>query len=114
MGSYSGDETKVVATSIQGKNPSIYVSKNEPVIDERKRSELFHIKFMSKHTKNDTLFYSGSQENLISEENLRNYISKLSYTLNHIHLDGYVIMHICKLQNNVGLGFPLILDLLME
>ena len=35
--------------------------------DERKRNELFHIKVISKHTKIDTLFYSGSQVNLISE-----------------------------------------------
>ena len=60
LGSDFGDETKVVATSIQGKNPSIYVSKNEPVIDERKRSELFNIRVISKHTKIDTFFYSGS------------------------------------------------------
>ena len=68
MGSYSGDETKVVAASIQDKIPSCLISRNEPVIDERKRSELFHIRVISKHTKIDTLFYSGSQANLISEE----------------------------------------------
>jgi hypothetical protein len=35
---------------------------------ERKRSEIFHIRFISKHTKFDTLFDSGSQDNIISEE----------------------------------------------
>ena len=68
MGLDYGDETKVVATSIQGKIPSCSVSRNESVIDERNRSELFHIRVISKHTKIDTLFDSGSQTNLISEE----------------------------------------------
>jgi hypothetical protein len=68
LGSDSGDETKVIATSIQGNIPSCFVSRNEPVVDERKRSELFHIRVISKHTKIDTLFYSGSQANLISKE----------------------------------------------
>ena len=52
LGSESRDETKVVATSIQGKIPSCSVSRNEPVIDERKRSELFDIRVISKHKKN--------------------------------------------------------------
>ena len=34
----------------------------------QKRSELFHIRVISKHTKIDTLFDSGSQENIILEE----------------------------------------------
>ena len=67
LGSDSGDETKVIATSIQGKIPSCYVSRNESVVDERKRSELFHIRVIYKHTKIDTLFYGGSQANPISE-----------------------------------------------
>ena len=65
LGTHSGDETKFVSTISLGKNPSIYVSNNEPVFDERKRSELFHIRVISKHTKIDIIFYSGSQENLI-------------------------------------------------
>jgi hypothetical protein len=67
LGSNSGDETKVIATSIQGNTPCS-VSRNEPIIDERKRSELFHIRVISKHTTIDTLFDSGSQANLISKE----------------------------------------------
>ena len=35
---------------------------------EEKRIELFHVRVISKHTKVDTLFDSGSQANLISEE----------------------------------------------
>ena len=62
-----GEETKVVATSIQGKIPSCSVSRNESVINERKKSELFHIRVISKHTKIDIYIYSGSQSNLISE-----------------------------------------------
>ena len=50
----------MVSTSIQGKNTSIYVSKNELVVYERRMSDLFHIRVISKHTKNDTLFDIGS------------------------------------------------------
>jgi hypothetical protein len=35
------------------------------------RIELFHIRVVSKHTKIDTLFDSGSQANLISEETVK-------------------------------------------
>ena len=49
LGFESGDETKVVSTIFQDKIPSIFVSKNEPVVDERKRSELFRIRVISKH-----------------------------------------------------------------
>ena len=90
--------------------PSCSVSRNEHVINERKRSGLFHIRVISKHTKIYTPIYSGSQANPISEEVVRNQIWKLSDTLNHIHLDGYVIMHNYKLQNSVDLGLPLLLD----
>ena len=36
--------------------------------DEKRRIELFHVRVISKHTKIDTLFDSGSQANLISED----------------------------------------------
>ena len=36
--------------------------------DEDTTIELFHIRVVSKHTKIDTLFDSGSQANLISED----------------------------------------------
>jgi hypothetical protein len=35
---------------------------------EKERIEIFHIRVISKHTKIDTLFDTGSQENLISED----------------------------------------------
>jgi hypothetical protein len=37
-------------------------SNNESHHDEHRRNELFHIIFVSKHTKMDTLFDLGSQE----------------------------------------------------
>ena len=36
--------------------------------EEKRRIELFHVRVTSKHTKIDTLFDSGSQANLISED----------------------------------------------
>ena len=36
--------------------------------NEEERIELFHVRVISKHTKIDTLFDSGSQANLVSEE----------------------------------------------
>ena len=59
---------KIAATAFQDKLSSKCVVKYEPIINEKKRSELFHIRVISKHTKIDTLFDSGSQANLISEE----------------------------------------------
>jgi hypothetical protein len=73
LGSDSGDETKITVTGIKGKNSeastssSIQSSKVDSEVDEDKRTELFHIRVISKHTKIDTLFDSGSQVNLISE-----------------------------------------------
>lgn len=71
LGSDSGDKATITTTSIKGKdseastsNSSYYVDKES---NERKRNELFHIRVISKHTKIDTLFDSGSQVNLISE-----------------------------------------------
>jgi hypothetical protein len=65
LGSDSGDETKIMAMGIQGissiasSSSSTHSSKYETMHDERKRSELFHIRVISKHTKIDTLFDSG-------------------------------------------------------
>jgi hypothetical protein len=44
----------------------------ESVIDQKKRSEFFHVKYIVKHTKVDTLFDNGSQANLISEAIVKN------------------------------------------
>ena len=71
MGSDSGDETTVIATGIKGKDSKASTSTSSHSVDndndERKRNEIFHIRVISKHTKIDTLFDSGSQVNLISE-----------------------------------------------
>jgi hypothetical protein len=56
LGSDSGDESKITAVGLTGKNGEGYDS----------RSELFHIRVIMKHTKVDTLTDSGSQSNLIS------------------------------------------------
>ena len=47
---------------------TIYSIYSNVTQDEDTRIELFHIRVVSKHTKIDTLFDSGSQANLISEE----------------------------------------------
>jgi hypothetical protein len=69
LGSDLGDEGKITAIGVQGKDSfhSSSSSNNESHVDERKRNELFHIKVVSKHTKIDTLFDMDSQVNLISE-----------------------------------------------
>jgi hypothetical protein len=69
----SGDEKNITAMGYQGNNyvasPSSSSNDNVDVNQQEKmRIELFHIRIVSKHTKIDTLFDSGSQENIISEE----------------------------------------------
>ena len=60
-----------MAIGIKGKNPQASTSTSLHSVDnendERKINELFHIRVISKHTKIDTLFDSGSQVNLIVE-----------------------------------------------
>jgi len=66
------DETTIATTGIKGKNSEESTSNSAQSIineeNERKRHELFHARFISKHQKIDILFDSGSQINLISEE----------------------------------------------
>jgi hypothetical protein len=67
LGSDSGDEGNITTVGVQGKD-SLHASSSsndESHVDEQKRNELFHIRVVSKHTKIDTLFYLGSQVNLI-------------------------------------------------
>jgi hypothetical protein len=76
LGSDSGDETKITAMGYQGNgsNASTSSSSNNNVNvtqQEKERIELFHIRVVSKHTKIDTLFDTGSQANLISEETVK-------------------------------------------
>jgi hypothetical protein len=71
-----GDETKIAAMGYQGNNSiaSTSSSSNANVNvtqQEKTRIELFHIRVISKHTKIDTLFDSGSQANLISEKTVK-------------------------------------------
>ena len=75
LGSDSSDARKITAMVSTGKSydasssSSTYASSsNINHLDEDKRVEFFHITVTSKHTKIDTLFDSGSQANLISEE----------------------------------------------
>lgn len=44
------------------------INNSNNISNEDNRIELFHIQVISKHTKIDTLFDSGSQENLISTD----------------------------------------------
>ena len=62
--------------------------------NEKRRIELFHIRIISKHTKIDTLFDSGSQANIISED----LVKKLKLeTITHPKL--YPLGWICKDDN---------------
>ena len=68
LGSDSGDEARITVVGVQGKS-SFHVgssSINKSHDNERRRSELFHIRVVSKHTNIDTLFDLDSQVNLIS------------------------------------------------
>jgi hypothetical protein len=49
-------------------NSSVQSAKLESDTNQKKRSEIFHVRVIVKHTKVDTLFESGSQVNIISEE----------------------------------------------
>jgi predicted secreted protein len=74
LGSDSGYKEKIIVVGVQGKYSlhasSIYTNESHDV--ERKRNELFHIRVVSKHTKIDTLFDLGSQNNLIFEALVKN------------------------------------------
>jgi len=70
LGSDSGDEEKITIVGLQGKVSS-HASSSSTVpslANDKRRSELFHIRVVTKHTKVETLFVPGSQVNLISEE----------------------------------------------
>lgn len=71
MASDSGDKTSITTIDIKGKDSEAYTSNSSHSVDnesnERKRNELFHIRVISKHTKIETLFDSGSQVNFIYE-----------------------------------------------
>ena len=66
----SGDETKITTMRMKGKDIERTISSSCPndTQDEKDKIELFHIQVISKHTKIDTLFDIGSQENFMSED----------------------------------------------
>jgi hypothetical protein len=70
LGSDSGDEENITTVGLQGK-VSLHASSSSKIPsleNDERRSELFHIRVVTKHTKVETLFDPGSQVNLISEE----------------------------------------------
>lgn len=82
LGSDSEDETKITIIGLKGKDIEITSSLNclNETQDEKTRIELFHIRVVSKHTKIDTLFDSGSQTNII----LQDIVKKLNLeTISH-------------------------------
>ena len=69
LGLDSGDEIKVTRMGLKFKNIVITIwSYFDVTQDDDTRIELIHIRFVSKHTKIDTLFDIVSQDNLIYEE----------------------------------------------
>jgi hypothetical protein len=73
LGSYSRDESKIMEIWSKGistinYNSSVQYAKLESVTDQKKISDIFHVRVIVKHTNIDTLFDSGSQVNLIFEE----------------------------------------------
>jgi hypothetical protein len=73
LGYDSEDETKIKSMGSQGKNSIASTSSSSSsslnvTQHEKERIEIFHIRVISKHTKIDTLFDTGSQANLISKD----------------------------------------------
>ena len=62
--------------------------------NEETRIELFHVRVISKHTKSDTLFDTGSQANLISDD----LVKKLNLE-KILHPKPYPLGWICKDTN---------------
>ena len=96
LGSNSVDETKITTMGLKGKDiastsSSSYLNSTQ---DDETIIELLHVIIISKHTKIDTLFDSGSQENLISED----LVKKLNLeTIPHPR--PYPLGWICKNEN---------------
>jgi len=68
IGSDLGDEENIITIGLQGKFSFHAISSSQiPSLEnDERRSELFHIRVVTKHTKVETLFDQGSQVNLIS------------------------------------------------
>ena len=72
LGSDFGDESKIMEIGSKGvsiihSNSSVQSTKLESDTNQKKISEIFHVRVTIKHTKVDTLFDNGSQVILISE-----------------------------------------------
>ena len=97
LGSNSGDETKIKAMGIKGKESisSTSISNcHTSTPNEETSIELFHVRVIAKNTKIDTLFNSGSQANLIFEDILK----KLNLQT-ILHPKSYPLGSICKDTN---------------
>jgi hypothetical protein len=116
LGSDSGDEMKIEAMGYQGNGSiaSTSSSSNANVNvtqQEKTRIELFHIRVISKHTKIDMLFDSGSQANLISEETVKKLKLETSphpkpYTLGWICDNAKLqVTRKCKLRFSITANF---------
>ena len=75
LGPDSGYETKIKVMGFQGKEFIASTSSSSSNLNKTQREKevikLFHIRFISKHMKIDTLFDFGSQENLIFEDTIK-------------------------------------------
>ena len=74
LGYDSGYETQIAVIGVQG-NSSLHIgtiSSNVSHDSDKRRSELFHIRFVAKHTKFETLLDMVSQVNLIFEIVVKN------------------------------------------
>eukprot|EP00253_Pinus_taeda_P035192 PITA_35192 len=115
LGSKSRNETVISAIGIKGKNSEASTSNSaQSVIAEehdRKRHELFHIRVIYKNQKIDTLFDSGSQENLISEAivkklGLATTPHKKPYPLGWLNDKAQLqVTRLCKLRFSFGSAF---------
>jgi hypothetical protein len=111
LGSDLGDEGKIIAVGVQGKD-SLHASSssnNESHVDERKRNELFHIRVVSKHTKIDTLFDPGSQVNLTSEA----LVKKMGLEMKP-HLKPYPLGWVCNVIKQCRVIFSIASKLIDE
>jgi hypothetical protein len=77
----------------------------------KKKIEIFHIRVISKHTKIDTLFDTGSQANLISEDNVKKFHLETTPHPKPYHLGGICDndkLHVtrrCKLRFSITTNF---------
>ena len=97
LASNLGDETKITTMGIKGKESIASTSISNchtSTPNEETRIELFHVRVISKHTKIDTLFDSGSQANLISDD-----LVKQLNLETILHPKPYPLGWICKETN---------------